>query len=365
VQTLPVGMIIPILSVLKALSRADAFGSTVLLCTATQPALRQRDGFPVGFEKSREIMGAPPEVQRLFDLVRYRWSKPSATDIPVLSWQQVAFQMIEVGRALAIVNTKRHARELFAALKQACLDTGCDVPMFHLSTAMCPAHRKAVLDQIKFLPQSARCLLVATQCVEAGVDLDFPVVFRALGPLDSLAQAAGRCNREGLGQGRLIVFQPEEHVLPPHAYRRGSEIATDMLRSQPELDLHVSEAFDRYFRALYNVSNLDEKQIQKLRANHLFKDVARQFKLIDQDTEPVIVRYGQAGHLLNALEEQGPSKQRFRELQPFTVSLYQKFANQQQALIESGPYGLRVWNHNYYDSNVGLVTQLDVDQTVV
>jgi len=380
VQTFPVHLLTPIMSALKSLTSPEGFGSTLVLCTATQPALRKRDTFPIGLQGVTEIMGTEAEVNELVDQVRYRWSRNDETSIPTLSWEDVATQMVEARRALCVVNVKKHASELFEALRVACCGRGLYLPLFHLSTTMCPAHRKSVLDRIKAIPSGEPCLLAATQCVEAGVDLDFPLVLRALGPIDSIAQAAGRCNREGAGSGRLILFQPEEPRLPLGAYREGAKIANDMFATRPHVDLHAPETFAEYFASLYNIAGpagWDRNEVEQLRDHLNFGAVARRFKLIDDNTEPVIVRYGACEQLikqLKRLQEQpmcNDLKKLFRRLQPYTVNLYRRFdeplaeRHDLQGLIERGPFGLNLWNPNHYDANLGVIMELPIDECVV
>ena len=148
-----------------------------------------------------------------------------------MQWPEVAEEMASSEQSLCIVNLKRHALELFSELKEL-----CDINLFHLSTNMCPAHRKKVLDDVrKYLKDGAPCRLVATQCVEAGVDLDFPVVFRSWGPLDSLSQAAGRCNRNGTATtGDFSIFVPEDESYPDGAYRQAAGVTTNFAQGSLE-----------------------------------------------------------------------------------------------------------------------------------
>ena len=135
-----------------------------------------------------------------------------------MQWAEVAEEMASYEQSLCIVNLKRHALELFSELKEL-----CDINLFHLSTNMCPAHRNKILDDVrKCLKDGSPCRLVATQCVEAGVDIDFPVVFRSWGPLDSLSQAAGRCNRNGIAATDIsaYLFRKTNHTPMAHIDKR-------------------------------------------------------------------------------------------------------------------------------------------------
>ncbi len=212
VQTLPPDLLEPILDVLRQL--VAHYGTTVVLSTATQPALDESP-YLHGLPNVQEIIPTP---ERYFQkMQRVHYEVPAASQR--WTWLEVAERLRSERQALAIVNTKGDAMALLDALgNQAAL---------HLSTLMCGAHRRATLEEVRRrLKEGDPCLLVSTQVVEAGVDLDFPVVLRAVGPLDRIVQAAGRCNREGrLEAGQVIVFNPTEGGVPRGAYRAGYDLA--------------------------------------------------------------------------------------------------------------------------------------------
>lgn len=183
------------------------YGVSLVLCTATQPALSSNDDFRGGLDGVREMMSTPLHLEPAFARVRER-RLGTTTDV------DIAELMLAQKQSLCVVNTKKHARLLFQALGEA-------EGRFHLSAAMCPAHRSRVLGSSadpaagsirRKLIDREPCRVVSTQLVEAGVDVDFPVVIRAMAGIDSIVQAAGRCNREGkISQGgQLYVFTPEE-----------------------------------------------------------------------------------------------------------------------------------------------------------
>ena len=197
--------------------------------------------------------------------------------------------------------------------------------VWHLSALMCPSHRSTVLEQVKTsLASGEPCRLVTTQLVEAGVDIDFPVVYRALGGLDSMVQAAGRCNREGrLKEGRVVVFRSPTDP-PKGTPRRGMEVTESLLReTEGQLDPNDPEIFETYFRKLYFSENQDSRQIQTLRQEFNFATVSREFKLIEDGfTRSVIVPYGEANRRLDDLRRLGPNRETLRSLQRFIVNIY-------------------------------------------
>jgi CRISPR-associated endonuclease/helicase Cas3 len=190
---------------------------------------------------------------------------------------------------LVIVNTRRHARELFAQLRHAEEHKNA---VFHLSTWMTPAHRVEVLDEVRRrLDAKEPCFLVSTQCIEAGVDVDFPAVWRAFGPYDAIAQAAGRCNRNGRlspGDAQVHVFRPEDEALPPGIYKTATS-QTELLRKMSAADPHEPTSFQTYFRLLYQLSVPDQCQIQRDREQLRFEEVSDGFRFIDTFTVPFVV----------------------------------------------------------------------------
>jgi len=277
VQTLPTELLEPILDGLRQL--VSHYGCSVVLCTATQPALDDSP-YLMGLPNVREIVPDPP---RLFAaLRRVEYELPAAYE--AWTWERVAEEMRKFPQVLAVVNTRADAQALLAALD--------DPDALHLSTLLCGAHRRDVLAEVRRrLRDGKPCRLVATQVVEAGVDLDFSVVFRALGPLDRIVQAAGRCNREGrLPVGRVVVFRPASGGLPPGPYRTATD-TTEMLLARGACDLHDPALYQRYFALLYQRTNLDLYDIQSLRRQLRFATVAERFRLIPEDTVPVVVHY--------------------------------------------------------------------------
>jgi CRISPR-associated endonuclease/helicase Cas3 len=316
-QTLPPALLAPILDGLGTLVRH--FGASIVICTATQPAFGRTPWLPVGFETVQEIV---PTTVNAFDRLRrvhVRW--PASED--AIGYEALAVEIAKERDVLAIVHLRKDARTLCEALDQ---QLGDDKTL-HLSALMCPEHRSRVLAEIKRRKQGGEPIrLVATQLIEAGVDVDFALVYRALGGMDALAQAAGRCNREGKlpGLGELRIFHAP--TAPPEGVPQAALKATQLLRRKhPALDLLDPSTYTAYFELLYSAKDLDAKKIQDERRKHNFKDVAERFKLIEDDwSAPVVVPYGKAMNHMRDLERFGPSRDRLRALQRFTVTVSKK-----------------------------------------
>jgi CRISPR-associated endonuclease/helicase Cas3 len=348
-QALPYGLLVPILDVLKRL--AAEYGATVVLSTATQPAFDTIPAFAA--VPCREIV---PDHPRHFDAlrrVRYEWR----IDEP-MPWDEVAQLMRTQPSVLAIVNTKKDALALLAAL--------ADPDALHLSTSLCGAHRRAVIAEVKARLQSGRdCRLVATQVVEAGVDIDFPMVLRALGPLDSIIQAAGRCNREGRrDQGRVVVFRPAEGGLPRGSYTTATGV-TDSVLGQARTDPSDLATSRLYFERLFKTLDLDAPGIQDLRRSLKYPEVSARFRMIDTETDPVLVAYGASDEqegvrdLARRLREGMPGTRTvFQKLQPYVVALRKSEARRcaHAGWISPVVDGLGEWLGNY-DPQLGLLQQ--------
>lgn len=336
VQTVPVDLLTPIKNSLTQLT--TVFGSSIVLCTATQPALDL---------SAREIIAdVPSEFRAVED--RYRVFLPDS-DKPV-SWEALASGVAREHRALVIVHRRDDAAELAKLVGPECI---------HLSASMCGAHRLSVLRKIKDLPPEAACTVVSTQLVEAGVDLDFPVVYRAFAGADSLAQAAGRCNREGKSAaGHLrVFFAPTE---PPRGILRTAQQEAKSLWKSQQLDIRHPDTFRRFFRGLYNKCETD-KGVLAAEGEFQFDDVASRFKMIADEGVPVVCPYGKAGQLLTEIAAHGITRLRFRSLQPYIVTVYPGQITELERSGAAAPIaeGLRLFRlmpgyEHLYDDRLGL-----------
>jgi hypothetical protein len=179
------------------------------------------------------------------------------------------------------------------------------------------------------------CRLISTQCVEAGVDVDFPVVYRALGPLEAIAQAAGRCNREGRmgGLGEVVVFEPEEEGnwrrrYPTHAYYQAAEVTRTLLALHGKLDINDPKVFSDYYRRLYDLNDPSSQNTELATALQAldFPEVARRYRLIEQDAIQVLVPWAERINDFETLsaeaERDGISAHWIRRAQGLAVGIY-------------------------------------------
>lgn len=281
-QMIPQDFLLPSLAALKCLS--DDFGVTVVLCTATQPAIQ-----PSWFNgvKPTEIMDNPQELY--CELKRVK-----ADFIGFRSNAQVTDMLLSNKQALCIVNVRKQAQSLFKKLPEG-------EGYYHLSALMCPKHRAAVLEEVKVrLRNKQRCIVIATSLLEAGVDIDFPVVYREVAGIDSLAQAAGRCNREGDPEkepGQMYVYEPMDYSLPRGWFSRVAGYAKEVIKKYGE-DFLQPEAVKHYFELSYmNAKHLDEHDILRnlnKGANQLsfqFREIADKFRFINSDTISLVIPF--------------------------------------------------------------------------
>lgn len=355
-QSLPVGMLEPIVDALATL--LDDYGSTLVISTATQPALGTAKKLKTRLHNIREIVPDSLQAFERLKRVQVRWPKP----LEITAFEQIAQEAAQEQDVLCIVHKRADAQHLCKAMDQV---LGHQETV-HLSALMCPEHRTKILKELKELKKAGKAVrAVSTQLVEAGVDVDFAVVYRALGGMDSMAQAAGRCNREGKlpGLGELRVFRAESKP-PPGVPLKGLSVAEELLTKSPKLDLFAPETHQQYFRRLYGAGSLDEHDIQQKRADKQFRDVAQCFQMIDdQWSSPLVIPYLGAKKLIDELEKFGPSREGLRKLQRFTISvpkqLREDWLNKQFCAYDASQtvVFLKEEFGNAYDLRFGLITE--------
>ena len=328
-QTIPVDFLAPCLRVLRELT--DHYHSTVVLCTATQPAIHhQPDEFPIGLKGCREIIRDPAALFASLKRVEVHFTGH-------LSDAELVQRLHAHHQALCIVNRRKHAREIFRHL-------GSSEENFHLSALMCPEHRSCILEKMRLrLQNNLPVRLISTQLIEAGVDVDFPVVYRSIAGLDSIAQSAGRCNRNGkLDQpGQTYVFVPEDQKGEAY-FRETAQVASGLIDLHP--DLLSREAIHAYFDLYYyqQKSRWDSKGILSRECfrrendrtfpfHFQFATVAEKFRLIDEWQVPVVIPYDdKARGLIKDLANPTVPLNRnlLRGLQRYTVQISPKLRDE-------------------------------------
>ena len=319
-QMLPLNLLLPIMQAIKEL--AQNYRCSVVMCTATQPAVQAENGFYRGFENVLEIA---PKPTALFDKLR----RTTVQHIGTQTDADLLAKLAEHPQMLVIVNNRRHARSLYDQAKH--LDG-----TFHLTTLMCAKHRSQKLDEIRGrLKNGEPCRVIATSLIEAGVDVDFPLVMRAEAGLDSVAQAAGRCNREGKRSSEnsfVWIFAPEEQWKAP------PELATQaavMRLTADEFsdDLLSTQAVAAYFAELYQLkgSELDNKKILKMHndtgqsLDFPFQTIADKFCMIESHMQPLIIPFDvDAENLISSLHHADHIGGLLRKLQPYIVQIPEK-----------------------------------------
>lgn len=332
-QSLPSGLAVPTLAALSHLS--SAYHSSVVFATATQPAFDTLHAAVTkhatqGWQPEEAVPGHD-KMFRVLKRVEVSWPKNGEKR----SWVELASDLRSdsAKQVLCVVNLKRH---VIALLDELAGTEG----LFHLSTNMCAEHRRDVLEKVRArLIAGETCRLISTQCIEAGVDVDFPLVYRALAPLEAIAQTAGRCNREGKlnEQGRLgkvVVFEPNDEkelrrCYPTHAYYQAAEVTRTMLALHGDLNINDPALFRDYYRRLYDLNNPAHQNnaLNEAITALDFPEVAKHYRLIGQNTIQVLVpwadRWDEFDTLRSEAEREGISAKWMRRAQGLAVSIYQ------------------------------------------
>lgn len=353
VQAIPIEKLRPCLEIVRELSLN--YGVSAVLCSATQPAINQSDDFKQGLEGVREIVS---DVAELFQELQ-------RTDVAYLGKQgseEISGRIQQQDQVLCIVSTRRHAKDIFKRI-------GSHADHYHLSALMYPAHRTRVLKEIKHkLKNKQTCRVISTQLIEAGVDVDFPVVIRSIAGMDSIAQAAGRCNREGLrDRGDVFVFEPEDDI--PAGYFRQTVQGAKGLLDRFKGSLLSPECIKEYFLNYYwvNENRMDDDRVLAIceegkPLDIQFEDLAK-FRMIKSATEPIVIAIeNEAKELVDQFPYVKYSPSILRKLQKYTVQVYPYHLNKLGGYLEfdvvEGVKILRL--KSLYDDKIGLC--LDVPE---
>lgn len=354
-QMLPREYLDPCMLAVKELVRN--YGTSAVFCTATQPALEKH-------LTGMTFTELAPDPQALFDF----YKRIRIKDLGTITDAELIQKMQSHAQALCIVNTRKHAKGLFGQLKGE--------GVFHLSTLMCPVHRKETLKEIRQrLSSNLPCLVISTQVMEAGIDVDFPVGYRAMAGLDSIIQAAGRVNREmKKNLSDIFVFEPDTLYIKktPVFIKQGASAAENIMREYPE-DPNSVRAIKAYYELLYNLQDdgaFDVKRILDYldkgtgELDFDFKTVAEKFSLIENNTVAVVIPYNDDAERLLEKAKHHPYPFKFsRQLQAYTVNIYQhEFEKiKMKGAIETYNNAYEVLTRKaYYDRDTGIVLPADM-----
>lgn len=352
-QMLPNDYLKPCIAMIEEL--INNYGTSVVLCTATQPALAS---FFQGKISATELC---PRMQEQFAFFK----RTQFEDLGVVTEDFLIKQLQEEQQALCIVNTKKRAQSIYKELKGE--------GVYHLSTSMYPAHRKRVLDEIREkLRSNEKCILISTSLVEAGVDFDFHSVYRELAGVDSMIQAAGRCNREGRRETEnskvfIFRFEEKEAVL---GQRQQIDAAKSLIADGR--DLSDMETITKYFEMLYHIKgdSLDKKKIldefknKKMKYN--FAKVGKEFKLIEQNTKTIFVNCEEtADKILLELQRKGFTRSGMRRASQYCITVYDQIfekmygAGMIQPVSEDMKDFYVLTDNSRYTKEMGLELEID------
>ena len=396
IQTLPVRCTYLFNAAMNFLK--DFCGVTAVLCTATQPPLAQLD-VPLEMSDHADLTSDVAEVFEGFRRVRIEDIRKDGG----ISLDEIAAAIVrsaeEIGDVLCIVNLTAQARDLYKAVAEQTQTSERDARVVHLSTKMCPAHRKEILKEVreelkrhKDHPEQ-RLICISTQLIEAGVDVSFPVVYRALAGFSSIAQAAGRCNRHGeLERGIVRLFALENENLSRLAdIAQGRKIACDLLYQSSADEILTPAAMDKYFRRFYkgrtardmrfpmkscntifDLLSANEAGFQKadergespeLCYMQAFRDAGRAFEVIDSHTEAVLVPYEDGKELIVEFNDIQFDKQQIgKKMNVAQQHMVNLFSYELQKLAQLGGIwrtesGVMALREEYYNEAFGVQTE--------
>ena len=362
VQVLPKDVILPTLQMLKDVQAV--MKTSFLFCTATQPAFEKRQGFD-GISTIQHLIDNPSVLYEKTRRVNY----DLLNDLNPIDCMGLLESVTQADAStLVIFNTKKAALEFFNYTRD-CIDWE---KKYHLSTSMCPSHRKGVIRSIRHdLEAKKKILVVSTQLIEAGVDFDFPVVFRAMAPLEAVIQSAGRCNREGtLGEmgGKVFLFKLQDGGMPDRTYAACAGHTEELIK-RDIYQLHGHTIFNEYYAQVIKLYvDPDKFNINEARRQFNFKTVNDSYRIIQETTEGLYVyNYSdESRQLLHSLEyKEFLSRDDFRKMQTFTVQVYHHFIFQNGNMCKTMPQGFKVWYGNY-DPETGIsVAPIEADKLVV
>ena len=359
-QSLPANLLAATLNAVNAL--CSRYHCTMVFSTATQPEFKSIQGVSW---KPIEIVPEYPMMYKKLTRTQVEWRMKK--QIPL---EKIAWEMEEVENVCAIVNLRRHAVKLFEFLK----NDHCDrKEIFFLTTDLCPKHRSEVIRKIKERQKAGLpCKVISTQCIEAGVDLDFHVLYRALAPLEAIIQAAGRCNRSGRFEiGKVVVFEPEVEgsLYPPDKWYQNAAVVVKEILSRENIDINNPECISNYYEILLREYAKDKEALTKAIEDRDYKETAREYRLIDNQGKKVIVPFGEKMQLYKDVRKEllggNLAPKLVKKSAEITVNTFEKdvekyceqayyFDQKKKQKMESGYYVLRTQYEYMYREDMGL-----------
>lgn len=317
-QSLPAELFPATLRTIQSLCNLPKKNVTMLFSTATQP---DYSSIPDLTWHAAEICPNHADMYQKLRRVQVTWRILPDEKMP---WGEIAQRMAEQRSVCTIVNMKKHAKKLFDALQSECEKESA----FYITTELCPAHRRVVIEQVKKrLRDGLPCRVIATQCIEAGVDLDFDNVFRALAPLESIIQAAGRCNRNGRlpEGGQVLVFLPDEENLYPDNWYGRAAMLVSALHDEKPIDLMNPSDIQRYYQRLFRKLKGSSELDSAIKAQD-YALVEKNYRIIKNDGVQVLVPYEPENKMFEKLKEEalehGLTMKWMHEAAPLCVTVY-------------------------------------------
>lgn len=355
-QSIPCELMGTTIESMRAL--CETFGCSVLFSTATQPAFDIRRDIAFC---AREIMDDPSDIYSRTRRVNINWKTNER-----ISLYEIAEEMSVQENVCCVLNRKDHTQKLFSELQERCSED----EIFHISTDMCKSHRDSVLKEItERLMDNLPCRLVSTSCIEAGVDLDFSMMYRSLAPLEAIVQCAGRCNRNGRGRGEMTIFIPDEEKLYPTKSYENAANKVLLLLSRHEIDICDPDHIREYYTEFFTDKSYDHDKpalVQAI-ANHDFEMTEKEYRFIPQLGANVLVPYSDERELFDELVSQahsnGISPGWMKRAASITVSCYREdklrdIAEQCIMLYKGKAYDVPGWyilhDEKFYNEKTGL-----------
>ncbi len=362
VQAIPKEVILPTLRMLKDVQ--IVMKTSFLFCTATQPAFEKREGFD-GISDICPLIDDPAVLYDKTKRVEYNL----LNDLNPIDYSSLLKSIVQTGdAALVIFNTKKAVLEFYNYAREM---AGWE-NKYHLSTAMCPSHRKALIKNVRDdLKAKKKILVVSTQLIEAGVDFDFPVVFRAMAPLEAVIQSAGRCNREGsLGElgGKVFLFKLQDGGMPNKTYAACASHAEELIKRDINQLLGHTIFNEYYAQVIRLYVDPDKYNINNAREQFNFETVNDAYHIIENATEGLFVyNYSdESRQLLHSLGyKEFLSRDDCRKMQTYTVQVYRHFIIQNGSMCKTMPQGFKVW-YGSYDRETGIsAAPIEADKLIL